>query len=157
MKCIISFSKKFSKIFSFPKIGVLMRVENKKSHKAIKKNINFYINKETGTVQIYPKVNPKILYNKGHGSGTTGRTWRKHHDEFFYQCRPYLSGKVLEIGGGENSIAINKNKIDEILEKKKQEKPSNKITKKANLEISISSIFFPTQINIKLLNNVAEA
>ena len=108
MKCIISFSKKFSKIFSFPKIGVLMRVENKKSHKAIKKNINFYINKETGTVQIYPKVNPKILYNKGHGSGTTGRTWRKHHDEFFYQCRPYLSGKVLEIGGGENSIAINK-------------------------------------------------
>ena len=56
-----------------------------------------------------------------------------------------------------NNIAINKNEIDEILEKKKQEKPSNKITKKANLEISISSIFFPTQINKKLLIRVADA
>ena len=56
-----------------------------------------------------------------------------------------------------NNIAKNKKEIDEILEKKKQEKPSNKITKKANLEISMSSIFFPTQINIKLLVRVAAA
>ena len=41
-----------------------------------------------------------------------------------------------------NNIAINKNEIDEILEKKKQENASNRITKKENLEISISSIFF---------------
>ena len=54
-------------------------------------------------------------------------------------------------------IAINKKNIDEILEKKKQENASNKITKKANLEISISSIFFPTQINKKLLARVADA
>jgi hypothetical protein len=56
-----------------------------------------------------------------------------------------------------NNIAINKNVTDEILEKKKQENPSNRITKKANLEIFISSIFFPTQINIKLLASVADA
>ena len=54
-------------------------------------------------------------------------------------------------------IAINKNDIDEIFEKKKQENASNKITKRANLEISISSIFFPTQINKKLLVKVADA
>ena len=41
-----------------------------------------------------------------------------------------------------NNIAINKNDIDEILEKKKQEKASNKITNKANFEISMSSIFW---------------
>ena len=56
-----------------------------------------------------------------------------------------------------NNIAINKNKIVEIYEKKKQEKPSNKITKKENLEILMSSIFFPTQTNIKLLVKVAAA
>ena len=49
------------------------------------------------------------------------------------------------------------NGIEEILEKKKLENASSKITKKANLEIFISSIFFPAQINIKLLNRVAEA
>ena len=56
-----------------------------------------------------------------------------------------------------NNIAKNNNGIDEILDKKKLENASSKITKKANLEIFISSIFFPTQINIKLLNRVAEA
>ena len=54
-------------------------------------------------------------------------------------------------------IATNKNGIDEILEKKKQENASNNITKKANLEISISSIFFPSQINKKPLARVADA
>ena len=54
-------------------------------------------------------------------------------------------------------IEINKNDTDEILEKKKQENDNNKITRKANFDISISSIFFPTQINKTLLNKVAEA
>ena len=54
-------------------------------------------------------------------------------------------------------IAINKKITDEIFEKEKQENDSNKVTKKANLKILISSIFFPTHINRKLLNKVAEA
>ena len=54
-------------------------------------------------------------------------------------------------------IEINKNDIDEIFEKRKHENDNNKITRNANFDISISSIFFPTQINKKLLNKVAEA
>ena len=47
--------------------------------------------------------------------------------------------------------------MDEILEKKKHEKDKAIITRKANFKIFMSSIFLPTQIKIKLLNNVAEA
>ena len=54
-------------------------------------------------------------------------------------------------------MPINKNVIDEIFEKKKHEKERSKVTKNANLKISISSIFFPTQIKRKLLSKVAEA
>ena len=54
-------------------------------------------------------------------------------------------------------IAINKKVIEEIFEKKKQEKDKSSVTKNANLNISISSIFFPNQINKKLLNKVADA
>ena len=54
-------------------------------------------------------------------------------------------------------MAINKNVIDEIFENKKHDKERSKVTKNANLKILISSIFFPTQIKRKLLNNVAEA
>jgi len=47
--------------------------------------------------------------------------------------------------------------IDEVWEKNKQENDNNKITNNANLKIFMSSIFFPIQINKKLLNNVAKA
>ena len=55
------------------------------------------------------------------------------------------------------NIEINSIDIDVIFEKKKQENPSKMITINANLEILISSIFFPNQIIRRLLNNVAEA
>ena len=54
-------------------------------------------------------------------------------------------------------IAINKKITEEIFEKKKHEKDKSIVTKNANLNILISSIFFPTQINKKLLNKVAVA
>ena len=55
------------------------------------------------------------------------------------------------------NIAINKNVIEDILEKKKHEKERSNVTKKANLKMLISSIFFPTHIKRKLLSNVAVA
>ena len=52
---------------------------------------------------------------------------------------------------------MNNNDTDEIFEKKKEEKDSNKITNSANFDMFMSSIFFPTHIKRKLLNKVAEA
>ena len=54
-------------------------------------------------------------------------------------------------------IEINKKVIEEIFEKKKHENDKSNVTKNANLNILISSIFFPTQIKRKLLNKVADA
>ena len=54
-------------------------------------------------------------------------------------------------------IPKNKKIIEDILEKKKQENERRIATKIANLNTFMSSIFFPTQINKKLLHNVAEA
>ena len=55
------------------------------------------------------------------------------------------------------NIAMKSKDIEEIFEKKKQEKDNNRITKSANFDIFTSSIFFPTQIKIKLLSKVADA
>ena len=54
-------------------------------------------------------------------------------------------------------IPINKRTTDDTLEKKKLENDNKKITRRANFEMFISSIFFPNQIKIKPLSNVAEA
>ena len=54
-------------------------------------------------------------------------------------------------------IPINKNKTEEILEKKKQDTERRIVTKIANFKTFTSSIFFPIHISKILLANVAEA
>ena len=104
MKCLLSGNNNFIKIFSVKKVGIYMRTEKRKNHSPIKRNINYFINKNTGTVQINPKIDVKLLYKKSHGSGTIGNTWFLHHKKFYNLVKKYLKGNILEIGGGDNSM-----------------------------------------------------
>lgn len=101
--CPISYSNKFKKIFSINKFPIFMGVSKNKNN-YVYKNLNWWINKESGNIQIYPKVSLNELYFKSHGSGTVGRTWKDHHELFFQLVKRYLKGNVCEIGGGQNSI-----------------------------------------------------
>ena len=67
-------------------------------------NLNWWINKKSGNVQIHPKIDLDKLYFKSHGSGTVGKVWEDHHKSFFNMLKPYLKGNICEIGGGNNSI-----------------------------------------------------
>jgi len=101
-------------------------------------NLNWWINKKSGNIQIYPKVSLDKLYFKSHGSGTVGKTWRDHHDLFFKLVNKHLTGNICEIGGGQNSI-LNKIKnfskiekfycFDKNLKLEKKNKKIKKITK----------------------------
>tara|TARA_B100000787_G_C16151347_1_gene276712 strand:+ start:722 stop:1132 length:411 start_codon:yes stop_codon:yes gene_type:complete len=85
------------------------------------------------------------------------------------KARPLLLSKYLEIvvvavcdinpwpDNLIKKIEKNNKTIEEILENKKQEIANKVITYAANFKVLISSIFFPIQTNIKLLNNVADA
>ena len=101
-------------------------------------NINWWINKDSGNIQIHPKVSLDKLYFKSHGSGTVGKTWRDHHELFFKLVNKYLKGNICEIGGGQNSILNKINDFSKIknfycfdknLKLKKKNKKIKKITK----------------------------
>ena len=110
LKCPISKTNKFRKIFTLKKFPIFMGVEKEK-HKIELKDMNFYVNKLTGTVQIFPRVPLKKLYYKPHGSGKIGSTWEQHHNKFFKYLKNNLKGKIVEIGGGHNSLINNFKKI----------------------------------------------
>ena len=102
--CPITNSKKFINIFSIKKFPIYMGVVEK-NHKTEFKSLNFKINKSSGTVQIYPRIPLQKLYFKSHGSGKIGKVWSDHHRAFFKFTKKYLDKKILEIGGGHNSIS----------------------------------------------------
>lgn len=101
--CPISYSKKFKKIFSIKKFPIFMGVSNK-PFKYEFENLNWWINKNSGNIQIYPKVSLNKLYFKSHGSGTVGKTWNDHHELFYKIVSKFLKGNICEIGGGQNSV-----------------------------------------------------
>ncbi len=111
--CPVSYSKDFKKIFSIKKFPIFMGV-SKKTNNYEFENLNWWINKKSGNIQIYPKVSLDKLYFKSHGSGTVGKTWRDHHDLFFKLVNKYLKGNICEIGGGNNSILNKINNFSKI-------------------------------------------
>jgi hypothetical protein len=132
--CPISYSEKFKKIFSIKKFPVFMGVSNNKNNYEFL-DLNWWINKDSGNVQIHPKVPLEKLYFKSHGSGTVGKTWSDHHDLFFKLVNRYLHGNICEIGGGANSILNKINNFSKIknfycYDKNLQLKKKNKKIKK---------------------------
>lgn len=135
--CPISYSKKFKKIFSIKKFPIFMGVSKNKINYDFE-NINWWINSESGNIQIHPKISLDKLYFKSHGSGTVGKTWQDHHELFFKLVKKYLKGNICEIGGGQNSV-LNKTKnfskiknfycFDKNLKLKKKNKKIKKINK----------------------------
>ena len=41
-------------------------------------DLNWWINLDSGNIQIHPKLPLEKLYFKSHGSGTIGKTWQDH-------------------------------------------------------------------------------
>ena len=133
--CPISKSYKYKKIFTIKKFPIFMGVSKKaKNYKF--KNLNWWINLQSGNIQINPKVSLDELYAKSHGSGTTGKVWRDHHNLFYKLVKPYIKGNICEIGGGNNSVLSKIKDFSEVksfysfdknLKLKKNNKKINKI------------------------------
>ena len=111
--CPVSYSRNFKKIFSIKKFPTFMGVvKNNKNYKLA--NLNWWINKDSGNIQIHPKLSLEKMYFKSHGAGTIGKVWSDHHKQFFNLIKPHLKGNVCEIGGGSNSILNKINNFSKI-------------------------------------------
>ncbi len=100
--CPINQSKNFEHLFTIKNFPIYMGTLKKKKYEY--KNMNFYINKNTGSVQIFPRVDLNKLYFKSHGSGKIGKVWSLHHQMFYNFLKLKSDMNIIEIGGGHNSI-----------------------------------------------------
>jgi len=92
--CPISSSQQYKKIYSIKKFPIFMGVSKiSKDYKF--KDLNWWINKNNGNVQIYPRVLLDELYFKSHGSGTTGKVWSDHHNLFFSLVKSHIKGNIF--------------------------------------------------------------
>lgn len=151
--CPISKSKNFKKIYTIKNFPIFMGV-SKIPFKYKFHNLNWWINRNSGNVQIYPKISLEKLYFKSHGSGTVGKTWEDHHNSFFNILKPYINGNICEIGGGNNSILKkirNFSKIDSFYSFDKNIKIKNKNKKIFKIQKFFNKSFFNKKDKFKLV------
>lgn len=105
-KCVVSENEDLELIYSLKNFPVFMGcVEDKDSSKDEKLDMNFFISRTTGSVQLNPLVPLSILYKDSHGSGSIGISWQKHHNEFSNFILKFNVKNIFEIGGGHGNLA----------------------------------------------------
>jgi 2-polyprenyl-3-methyl-5-hydroxy-6-metoxy-1,4-benzoquinol methylase len=106
-KCVISNDNDLELIYNFKKFPTYMGcVSCSDIEQDIFLDLNFYISKTTGCVQINPLVPIKTLYKDSHGSGSVGKSWEKHHKALAKFIHKFGSKNIFEIGGGHGVLAM---------------------------------------------------
>ena len=85
-------------------VPILMSCTTEQTSIDIKKDLVWQISKDSGIIQLKNLIPLDVLYSIPH-SGTTGRMWLQHHQEFSKFLSKFNPTSVLEIGGAHGMLA----------------------------------------------------
>ncbi len=110
-KCAVTAEKDLVKLYNFKKFPVFMGVERNKGNKDKYFDMNWFISKSSGIVQLKKLIKFKDLYKKNHMSGEVGKIWEEHHLRFAKFIGNQKNSKILEIGGAHGILSKNYMKL----------------------------------------------
>lgn len=105
--CVISGNEDLELLYSFKDFPVFMGCVNHPPEEDLKADMNWWISKSTGSLQLNPLIPLDVLYANSHGAGSTGELWMQHHREFAEFVQDYDVKSALEIGAGHGILSKN--------------------------------------------------
>lgn len=102
---IVSGKEDLEFLFGLDQFPVFMGVTNRSEEKDQFADMNFYISRSTGMVQLNPLLPLDIVYQAEHNPGSTGPSWDKHHRALALFINKYQARNVFEIGGSHGKLA----------------------------------------------------
>jgi hypothetical protein len=103
--CVITGNDDLEQLYSFPKFPVFMGCLDQHETEDLMQDMNWWISRGSGLIQLNPLLPLDVLYPESHGAGAVGVLWDKHHKafaNFLYRISP---SSVLEVGGGHGILA----------------------------------------------------
>jgi hypothetical protein len=101
-------------LYSFKNFPVFMGTTTEDPASDHLADMNFWISRGTGMIQLNPLLPLKVLYPAAHGAGCIGLSWESHHSELAKFISKFRPKSVLEIGGAHGILANNYQKIEDI-------------------------------------------
>ena len=112
LSCPISDETDLELLYSFKNFPIFMGCVETNVEDDLKTNMDWYIGKQNGVIQLNPLIPLEILYKQSHGSGTVGTLWDNHHMEFAKFIKKYNRKTLLEIGSGHGKMIHNYLNLD---------------------------------------------
>lgn len=102
---IVDGSANFERLHSLSNFPVFMGTVNHDPHLDVLANMDWYISKTTGMIQLKELIPLEVLYADTHSSGEVGRIWDEHHNLFCNFLLDVDHKKIFEIGGAKGILA----------------------------------------------------
>ncbi|HLB42246.1 MAG TPA: class I SAM-dependent methyltransferase [Gammaproteobacteria bacterium] len=103
--CAISGKDDMEHLYSFHQFPVFMGCVNQALEADLKEDMNWWISRHSGLIQLNKLLPLEVLYPESHGAGAIGELWKKHHKEFANFLHKKSPSAVLELGGAHGILA----------------------------------------------------
>jgi hypothetical protein len=98
-------------LYSFKNFPVFMGCTDQDTSLDLVSDLNIYISKSSGMLQVNPVLPLDIVYQSDHSAGTTGGSWLNHHRSFAAFLSKFNLKNVFEIGGATGILSKLYNEI----------------------------------------------
>ena len=102
---IVSNEKDLEPLFSIKQLPVFQGCVTHPIEQDLKEDLNFYISRSSGMVQLSPVLPLELIYQTDHNTGAIGQIWIDHHKEFSRFLLKYNPTCVFEIGGSHGILS----------------------------------------------------
>jgi len=104
-KDVITGVEDLEHLHTFKDFPVFMGCTDKDPSTDLLADMSWHISPSSGMIQLNPLVPMDIVYSDGHGSGSVGGSWSKHHKALAEFVSKFNPKNVLEIGGGHGELS----------------------------------------------------
>lgn len=111
-KCVLNNTDDLEHLYSFKNYPVFMGCTNEDLSSDIFSDMDWYISKSSGLIQLKNLLPFEVLYPKSHGAGSIGNIWNQHHTAFSSFLQKFKPKSVFEIGGSHG--ILNSKHLDKI-------------------------------------------
>lgn len=92
-------------LYTLKNFPVFMGCVTQSQNEDLVHDINFYIGRSSGMIQINPVLPLDIVYQTEHNPGTTGQGWLDHHRAFSDFILQFEPKQIFEIGGAHGILS----------------------------------------------------
>lgn len=103
--CAIAGTADLEPLHCFEKFPVFMGCLDQPAEADLKVDMDWWISRTSGLIQLKKLLPLDVLYPESHGAGAIGALWDRHHREFAKFLSQAAPKAVLEIGGAHGILA----------------------------------------------------